>query len=672
MQVIIVGDDQPLRVQLARTLGAGRFDVICAVPHAEQVPQFPVRSHLLALVAHRSALTTRSEVLRLHERFDPHITLIAVTNQADLATAQLLVDGLVDDVIPWAHGQAFLNARLDALAQAARRPGAGGGGGASAFLTAVAPVGQRVTADLGTPRTVRGVDPLFESLRPLFGARADGAEAADAGNRDHLFVWDLGTGEVGWPLEADPEALGLPTTRAAWDARVHGDDVPPREVAFDQHLATRTPYGVMTRLRFESALGRSWRSMLERGHASPAVQGSRTVVGLLTDIDAEVRVEVERQIDRRRGIVSDIAGTLADELGASLMGAFTNLDQAIAASPQGRVRSDLDLARQSLQGAFEWTKRLLALGRRAPLQPEYVSLQDVVHDMVDRLARQLGGHIQLVVEARESPGVVLADPMQLETVLTTLCERAARAMPHGGRVTVTLAPSNLRDEVGVLPLRASEGRWARLRVTDEGPPLAPEMLEGRFDPMAHGLGDDLRMAIALAVVRAIVVQHDGFIRGIAPADGGAAFEVFLPTVTRPPARLRRPESGITAPVGGGELVLVCDDDELVLRMIEKLLKSAGYQVITATDGEQGVALVAQHKGALKLCLFDIVMPIMGGRVASERVRQIDPTLPCVFMSGYTMSIQDTEFVQEPSRHFIPKPFNAGQLLREVRVAIERR
>lgn len=102
------------------------------------------------------------------------------------------------------------------------------------------------------------------------------------------------------------------------------------------------------------------------------------------------------------------------------------------------------------------------------------------------------------------------------------------------------------------------------------------------------------------------------------------------------------------------------------------MRTAGYKVLTATDGDQGVSLFERYRAQVRLCVFDIVMPVMGGRVASERVKAIDPNVPCLFMSGYTMSIQDTEFVSDPSRRFIPKPFNAGQLLREVRAAIEGR
>jgi len=654
VQIIIVGDDQPLRVQLARAVGAGRFDVVCAVPGVDQVPQIGGRDPLAALLAHRTAASSQQEAARLRDRFGDRLTVIVVATQPDPAYAALVIDGIADDFVAWTHGPTFLAARLEALAR--RRS-----------VTRTSPFIAAVASPLSNPGPVTG-----RAARPVAlqatETPGDLLRQIMSGGRDHAFIWDLQSGGVTWPFEADPQAADLPPTRAAWDARVHGDDIPPREVALDAHLVAGTAYAVAVRVRVDGM----WRTMLERG----ALVGSRQAgrfVGLLTDIEDDVQADVERRAEQQRAQLSDAAGALAEDLNASLLGAFTNLDAVIDAASPGRMKSDLDEARHALQGAFDWTRRLLALGRRQPPQPEYVSLQDVVQDLVDRLARQLGSQIQLVVESRESPGVVLADPMQLETVLSILCDRAAKAMPHGGRVTINLAPSNLRDEAGVLPTRALDGRWARLRVIDMGPPLPAGMINGHFDPLAHGLGDNLRIAVALATVRAIVTQHDGFIRGVnLPEDGGSAFEVYLPVVTRPPARLRRPESGMTTPVGGGELILVCDDDELVLRMIEKLLRTAGYQVLTASDGDQGVLLFERYRRQIKLCVFDIVMPVMGGRVASERVRALEPVVPCLFMSGYTMSIQDTEFVQDPSRKFIPKPFNAGQLLREVRAALEGR
>jgi CheY-like chemotaxis protein len=176
-------------------------------------------------------------------------------------------------------------------------------------------------------------------------------------------------------------------------------------------------------------------------------------------------------------------------------------------------------------------------------------------------------------------------------------------------------------------------------------------------------------------VRSIVLQHEGFIRALDVVNAadevtGAAFEIFLPLVQRAPARQRRPQSGPHMPAGNGELVLVVDDDELMRRLGERVLRESGYRVITAIDGRAAIETYAAHLKEIELVVLDIVMPEMGGRAVSERIRELDPSARFLFTSGYTMSIQDTEFVQDPRRRFLPKPFNAGQLLREVSQALD--
>lgn len=630
MLVIIVGDDQTLRLQLARALGPGRFELLCAVPNADVVPPVEEDERLAAVLAHKNVATMRLDIERLRKRFGERVAIIAVASQDGRELEGLLPD--IDDFVAWTLGATFLQARL-----------------------------QIVQRRLSKARTAK-------TGRPMRSAVEDLLRTALASGRDHLYVWDLATGRLDWPF-AGPEVDALPTTRHAFEEGIHPDDLHVIELALERHFAAKTPYAVAIR-----------RGDPDGGYAlfidRAALLGSRRdgrLVGLLTAIDAEVQVEINRRMEVRRTGIAEIAGALAEELNQSLLTAFTNLDTAIAHAGLP-LRRDLEDARGALQGSLDWTRRLMALGRRQPPQPEYIALQDLVHDLVDPLARRLGSHIALEIVSRDASGIVLADPMHMETVLSILCDRAARQMPRGGRVRLTLATTLLRDESGSLPARPAEGKWAKLRIEDEGPHLPEAMVAGLFDPMSHGLQEGLRWAIALATVRSIVLQHEGFIRALNLVDGhgapaGVAFEIFLPVVVRAPARLRRPESGAHTPVGAGEVVLVADDDELIRRMIERLLRGAGYEVIVAADGREAVRLFTEHQGRIKLALLDIVMPEMGGRVASERMRAIDPKVPFVFTSGYTMSIQDTEFVQDPSRRFLPKPFNAGQLLREVRAAL---
>lgn len=630
MLVIIVGDDQALRLQIARALGTGRFELLCAVPSADVVPPVEDDERVAALLVHRTPTGMRTDGERLKKRLGDRVALIAVASNDGRELEDILAE--IDDFFVWSQGPLALAARL---ALVARR--------------------------FQVTRTAR-------QNRPTRTAVEDLLRAALGSGRDHLYVWDLATSRIDWPFETD--TTGLARDRAEYEDQLHPEDRLALSLAIERHLVADTPLSLALRRGTPDG---GYRLHLDRATLVGNRKDGR-VVGLLTLIEDELQVEFNRRMEVRRTGIAEVAGALAEELSRGLLTAFTNLDNAIGNANATAVRRDLEDARGGLQVAFDWTRRLMALGRRQPPQPEYLGLQDLVTDLVDSLARRLGSHIALEIESRDIAGVVLADPLHLETVLTILCDRAGKAMPEGGRVKIGLMSTLLRDETGPLPMRSSEARWSKLSVEDEGPPLPPGMTQGLFDPMSHGLEEGLRWTIALATVRSIVQQHEGFIRArnLLNADGqhrGVAFEVFLPLVVRPPARLRRPDTGSHLPFGHGELVLIADDDELVRRMMERLLRGAGYEVLAADDGREAVRLFQEHKDQIALVILDIVMPEMGGRVASERMLEAGAKVPFLFVSGYTMTIADTEFVQDPGRRFLPKPFNAGQLLREVNLAL---
>ncbi len=629
MLVIIVGDDQALRQQIARSLGTGRYELLCAVPSADVVPPIEDDERVAALLVHKTTSLLKLDGERLRKRLADRVELVAVSSTEGREFEEIVPH--VDDFIAWSQGPLALMARLALIA---RR--------------------------FASTRTAR-------QSRPTRTAVEDLLRAALRAGRDRLYVWDVPTGRVDWPFEVDTASLAR--DRDEYEEQIHPDDRAAVALAVERHFVADTPLAVPVRIGDPD---RGYRLHLDRGTLVGTRHEGR-VVGLLTAIDNELQGELNRRLEVRRARVVEVAGALGEELSRGLLAAFTNLDAALGNPNVGAVRRDLEEARGGLQTAFEWTRRLMALGRRQPPQPEYLGLQDLVTDLVDSLARRLGSHIALEVESKDIAGVVLADPLHLETVLTLLCDRAGKSMPEGGRVRLSIMSTLLRDEVGPLPTKVSEGRWIKLAIEDQGPALPDAMTSGLFDPMSHGLDEGLHWTIALATVRSIIQQHEGFIRARTLTESGvhrgAVFEIFLPLVVRPPARLRRPDSGSQPPLGHGELVLVADDDELVRRMMERLLRGAGYEVLTAEDGREAVRLFAEHRERIALVILDIVMPEMGGRVASERMLANGANAPFLFVSGYTMTIADTEFVQDPGRRFLPKPFNAGQLLREVHLTL---
>ena len=101
-----------------------------------------------------------------------------------------------------------------------------------------------------------------------------------------------------------------------------------------------------------------------------------------------------------------------------------------------------------------------------------------------------------------------------------------------------------------------------------------------------------------------------------------------------------------------------------------MLRGAGYTILTAADGAEGINVLREHLADVRLVILDVVMPRIGGRATYEQMIEFTPEMRFIFISGYTMTAQDTDFVQHGGRHFLAKPFNSGQLLREVRAALD--
>lgn len=122
----------------------------------------------------------------------------------------------------------------------------------------------------------------------------------------------------------------------------------------------------------------------------------------------------------------------------------------------------------------------------------------------------------------------------------------------------------------------------------------------------------------------------------------------------------RPKTAVVS-TGGGETVLLVEDDEAVRRLTERILRSAKYQVLVAADGEEALALMARHSGPVHLLVTDVVMPRMSGRELADRLRQVKPQVKVLFMSGFTDDAIMQHGVLERGAQFINKPFSAADL-----------
>ncbi len=166
----------------------------------------------------------------------------------------------------------------------------------------------------------------------------------------------------------------------------------------------------------------------------------------------------------------------------------------------------------------------------------------------------------------------------------------------------------------------------------------------------------------------LVKQHDGFVRVCSELGKGSVFQVYLPLTRREaPAAVRRAEEPVA---GGTETILLAEDDEMVRRLTKAVLERAGYTVLTASNGEETLAVFDEHAAAIDLLLLDVMMPRLGGRATYERIRQQRPDVRVLFASGYSMNAIHTDFVLDEGLHLIQKPARRNDLLRKVREVLD--
>jgi two-component system, cell cycle sensor histidine kinase and response regulator CckA len=318
---------------------------------------------------------------------------------------------------------------------------------------------------------------------------------------------------------------------------------------------------------------------------------------------------------------------------------------------------------RSARRAQDLTRQLLAFSRQQLLKPQVIDLGDTIKDMERMLRRTLGEDIELVVEADADAGWVRADPGQAEQVVLNLALNARDAMPQGGRLIISTAPTTLHaHSAWDSAFAVKPGEYVRLTVSDTGHGMEADVLSRVFDPFFTTKHDRGGTGLGLAMVYGIVKQSEGYIRAFSKAGRGSTFEVYLPRVAKAVPTEVQPGQVRTPPGGRGRVVLVVEDEDAVRAMVCRVLERSGYEVIDAADGSRALDLAREARDRLALILSDVVMPGMSGREVVERLAAEDIRPSVIYMSGYTRDEMIRKGLQEASFTFLPKPFLPAELL----------
>jgi two-component system cell cycle sensor histidine kinase/response regulator CckA len=410
--------------------------------------------------------------------------------------------------------------------------------------------------------------------------------------------------------------------------------------------------------------------------------GEASVLLGLTDSTEETRLKRQVAQATKMQAVGQLAGGVAHDFNNVLTAILGTCDlMAMRHTPGDSDYDDIQHIRQNSNRAASLTRQLLAFSRQQTLRPELLQLPDVVSDVSQMLRRLLGEKIQFVVTHDRDLGPVRADPSQLEQVIVNLAVNARDAMlshksvpgvPATNRLTLATRRVTAADVRAMRSEIIPAGDYTALVVEDTGGGIPPENLGKIFEPFfttkEQGRGGAMGgTGLGLSTVYGIVKQSGGFIFADSEPGKGTRFTVYLPVHhaapgAAPEARSRPVPEAQSEWAGGGRILLVEDEDSVRL-VTERALTRQGYEVTTASDGEDGLEALRAALAAGKtfdLVVSDVVMPSMDGPTMARELRKLAPDLPVLFMSGYAEGQLRSE-IDIARMHFIAKPFSIAQI-----------
>ena len=423
--------------------------------------------------------------------------------------------------------------------------------------------------------------------------------------------------------------------------------------------------------------------------------GEGAVILSLKDSSEETRLKREIAQATKMQAVGQLAGGVAHDFNNVLTAIIGYCDLMLMRhTPGDSDYDDIQQIRANSNRAASLTRQLLAFSRQQTLRPEVLQLPDVVAEISTLLKRLLGEKIQLEVTHDRGLGLVRADPVQLEQVLLNLAVNARDAMTGNGAsggIPATKGGGVLRlktKKVTAADVRLMKseilpiGDYTALIVEDTGHGIPPAQIGKIFEPFFTTKEKGKGTGLGLSTVYGIVKQSGGFIFAESEVGKGTRFSIYFPVhvpdaadaaeaaAAAVAARLPAPRKQWS---GGGRVLLV-EDEDTVRAVAERALMRQGYEVTTASDGEDGLEALGRAIAAgeeFDLVLSDVVMPSMDGPAMAREIRTLRPELPVLFMSGYAEEQLRRE-IDIPNMYFLAKPFSVAQICTAVEDVLKRR
>ncbi len=382
----------------------------------------------------------------------------------------------------------------------------------------------------------------------------------------------------------------------------------------------------------------------------------RIVLAIFRDITERKRLEEEYIRTRQLETIGTMVGGIAHE--------FNNILNVVLGSAEilhkkihdPKLKHWLDVIINQSQKGASLVAQLLGFCRREPIKPSPLDILPLVKETVKILKRILPENIEINFYYNpQTQYVVCTSPVDMQEILMDLAANARDAMPQGGKLKIALDKKKIKGREYIV-----------LSVQDTGVGMSEEVLRRAFDPFFTTKPKGKAVGLGLTRVYNMVRQHKGFIELKSKMGKGTTVTIYLPMVEIKQEPIDKP---VAAAIDKKVAILVMEDDPAVLEVLKNILSSAGYEVVTARNGKEGLELYEKLKDKIKVVVTDIVMPKLDGISFYKKAKKLNPDLKVLYITGY--SIANFLGKKEGMVEVMQKPIVSARLINKVNKLLEK-
>ncbi len=468
---------------------------------------------------------------------------------------------------------------------------------------------------------------------------------------DRIFYWNRGAQQIyGW---SHAEALGQTATELLKPDSVKFGEARARLIAEGQwegELTKRTKDG-----RELTVLAR-W-TLVRDDLGNP-----KSILAINTDITERKKLEQQFLRAQRIESIGTLAGGIAHDLNNLLAPITMGVELLRHYQQDARARPIVDTIERSAKRGADLVKQVLSFARGAEGERVSIQVPHLFREIASIVENTFPKNIRFETAVSDGLWPIMGDPTQMSQILLNLAVNARDAMPNGGTLTISAENVEMDKQYAAMNQSAGVGRYVVIAVTDSGTGIPRDVVDRIFDPFFTtkevGKGTGLGLSTVLGIVR----SNGGFINVYSEPGKGSIFKIHLPAIAIANDPETSPAETRQLPRGNGELVLVVDDEASILNITKQTLEAFGYEVATAEDGAQAIALFAVKRAQVRLVLTDMMMPVMDGPALIAAMLRIDPDVRIIAASGLNANGKVAKAANLGVKHFLPKPYSAETLL----------